>query len=185
MPLLKLTRRSIAEMPTPTSRPFDTYRDTEHKGFGLRNMKSGIKTFYVFYRPGGGGRKVSETAAPIGRLGVLTVEQARDRAARHRCSGDGNLAAGKTRCAAAPLRPRQPVHQRAVPAADYRSRRRLLDQVAITAISAKRRQEQQSIPPSIWLLFSAARVRLQIHGDVRIRCLLPKGRSRLRLRSPR
>lgn len=80
MPLLKLTRRSIAEMPAPTLRPFVTYRDTELKGFGLRHMKSGVMTFYVFYRPGGGGRKVSETAAPIGRLGVLTVEQARDRA---------------------------------------------------------------------------------------------------------
>jgi hypothetical protein len=45
-----------------------------------------------------------------------------------RCAGDGDLASGKARCAAASLRSRQPVHQRAVPAADGRQRRRLFDE---------------------------------------------------------
>ena len=42
--------------------------------------------------------------------------------------GDGDLAAGQARCAVASLRSRQPIHQRAVPAADGGSRRRLLDE---------------------------------------------------------
>ena len=44
-----------------------------------------------------------------------------DGPARHRRSGDGDLAARQARCAAASLRSRQPIHQRAVPAADGRS----------------------------------------------------------------
>src|SRR5262249_47519304 len=50
-----------------------------------------------------------------------------DSAARHRCPGDGDLATGKTRCAPASLRPWQPLHQRAIPDADGRARRRELD----------------------------------------------------------
>ena len=51
-----------------------------------------------------------------------------DGAARHRCPGDGDLAARQARCAAASLRSRQPIHQRTVPAADGRQRRHLLDE---------------------------------------------------------
>ena len=40
----------------------------------------------------------------------------------------GDLVAWQAGCAAASLRSRQPIHQRAVPAADGRSRRRLLDE---------------------------------------------------------
>ena len=53
--------------------------------------------------------------------GRLVDERGDDGPARHRCSGDGDLAARQTRCAAASLRSRQPIHQRAVPAADGRS----------------------------------------------------------------
>ena len=42
--------------------------------------------------------------------------------------GDGNLAPRQARCAAASFRSWQPIHQRAVPAADGRSRCRLLDE---------------------------------------------------------
>src|SRR5207244_10547273 len=48
--------------------------------------------------------------------------------ARHRCPGDGDLATGQTRRAAASFRPWQPVYQRAIPEADGRSRRRLFDE---------------------------------------------------------
>ena len=53
--------------------------------------------------------------------GRLVDERSDDGAARHRCSGDGDLATGQARCAAASLRSRQPIQQRAVPAADGRS----------------------------------------------------------------
>ena len=60
--------------------------------------------------------------------GRLVDERSDDSATRHRRSGDGDLATGQARRAAASLRPRQPIQQRAVPAADGRSRRRLLDE---------------------------------------------------------
>jgi putative transposase len=49
-------------------------------------------------------------------------------AARHGCPGDGNLATRQARCVAASLGSRQPKHQRAVPEADGRSWRRLIDE---------------------------------------------------------
>ena len=51
-----------------------------------------------------------------------------DGAARYRCPGDGNLATRQARCTAASFRSRQPIHQRAVPEADGRSRYHLLDE---------------------------------------------------------
>ena len=64
--------------------------------------------------------------AACGRL--VGSNTAMTSAARHRCPGDGNLATRRARCAAASLRSRQPIHQRAVPAADGRQRHRLLDE---------------------------------------------------------
>ena len=60
--------------------------------------------------------------------GWLVDERSNDSSARHRCPGDGDLAAWQARRTAASLRSRHPVHQRAVPATDGRSRRRLLDE---------------------------------------------------------
>ena len=53
--------------------------------------------------------------------GRLVDERRHDGPARHRRSGDGDLAARQARCAAASLRSRQPIQQRTVPAADGRS----------------------------------------------------------------
>ena len=58
----------------------------------------------------------------------LVDEGGDDGVARHRRAGHGDLAARPAAGAAAPLRPGQPVYQRAVPAADGRSRHRLLDE---------------------------------------------------------
>ncbi len=58
----------------------------------------------------------------------LVDECGNDSAARYRCPGDGDLAAGQARRAVASLRPRQPIYQRAVPEADGRPRRHLLDE---------------------------------------------------------
>ena len=49
-------------------------------------------------------------------LSRLVDERSDDRPARHRRPGDGDLAPGRARRAAASLRSRQPIHQRAVPA---------------------------------------------------------------------
>ncbi len=58
----------------------------------------------------------------------LVDERSDDRAARDGCLGDGDLAARQARCSGAPLGSRQSVQQRAVPAADGRSRCRLFDE---------------------------------------------------------
>jgi putative transposase len=61
-------------------------------------------------------------------VGWSVDEHGDDSAARHRCPGDGDLATRQARRAAASLRSRQPIHQRAIPAVDGRSQRRLLDE---------------------------------------------------------
>ena len=55
----------------------------------------------------------------------LVDECGDDGRARHRCARHGDLAARTTKGAAASLRPRQPVHERAVPTAAGRARGRL------------------------------------------------------------
>ena len=63
--------------------------------------------------------------APRSRL----VNEGRDeRAARHRRVVNGDLAARAPGCVVASLRPGQPIHERAVPAADGRQWRRLFDE---------------------------------------------------------
>ena len=68
----------------------------------------------------GGGRR-----SVLPARGRLVDERRHDGAAGHRCPDHGDLATGKARCAAASLGSWQPVHQRAVPAADGRSWRHL------------------------------------------------------------
>jgi hypothetical protein len=60
---------------------------------------------------------------------VVGIDERRDDGpACDRCLGDGYLAEGKTPRVVASLRPRQSVHQQAVPAADDRPRRPLLNE---------------------------------------------------------
>lgn len=54
--------------------------DSDLHGFGLRVQSSGVKTFFVKYRAGGGGRNAPQRIQTIGRLGVLTPEEARRQA---------------------------------------------------------------------------------------------------------
>ena len=54
--------------------------DTKLAGFGLRVETSGTKTFVVRYRADGGGRTAPRRFVTIGRLGVLTVDEARKQA---------------------------------------------------------------------------------------------------------
>ncbi len=66
----KLTKRQI-DHPTPRDKDYFVF-DSELKGFAVRVLNSGVKTFLVQYRSGGRTRRVK-----IGRYGALTAEEAR------------------------------------------------------------------------------------------------------------
>jgi hypothetical protein len=68
--LPKLTKRIIDAL-TPGPKDFFAW-DEELKGFGVRELPSGQKTFLVQYRYEGHTRRVK-----LGRFGPLTVDEAR------------------------------------------------------------------------------------------------------------
>lgn len=73
--MARLTRRAVEALDAP-SRGQAILWDGELKGFGVRVMPSGLKTFILQYRSvQGQSRRIS-----IGRYGILTVDQARDHA---------------------------------------------------------------------------------------------------------
>lgn len=51
--------------------------DDALRGFGLRVQPSGVKTYFVMYRPDGGGRTARAVRFTIGRHGPFTPDQAR------------------------------------------------------------------------------------------------------------
>ncbi|NOX40198.1 MAG: tyrosine-type recombinase/integrase [Alphaproteobacteria bacterium] len=69
----KLTKRSVEALQAKAQNYF--VWDSEIKGFGVRVLPSGTRTYQIQYRKGGRTRRAS-----IGRHGNITVEQARDRA---------------------------------------------------------------------------------------------------------
>ncbi|MEW7008669.1 Arm DNA-binding domain-containing protein [Lentilitoribacter sp. EG35] len=71
---IKLTKRSV-DAAASKSRRY-TIWDDELKGFGLRIQTTGVKSFILRYRPGGG-RKAPIRQIVLGRYGVLTVQEAR------------------------------------------------------------------------------------------------------------
>jgi integrase len=73
MPTGKLTKRAVDALAPPGSKQL-IYWDTEVKGFGLRVLPSGLKTFVVQYRNAEG----IQRRMKLGRFGVLTVERARE-----------------------------------------------------------------------------------------------------------
>jgi integrase len=75
---IKLTKRTIDSLQSTGVRR-DVW-DSELPGFGLRLEASGTRTFIVRYRAGGGGRKAKRRFMTVGRFGVLTPEQARQKA---------------------------------------------------------------------------------------------------------
>ena len=73
--MAKLTKKEIEALTAP-SRQQAFLWDGEMRGFGVRIMPSGVKTFVLQYRTGENrSRRIT-----IGRYGVLTVEQARNSA---------------------------------------------------------------------------------------------------------
>ncbi len=75
MPTNKLTKRAVDALIPPATKQAVLW-DTDVKGFGVRVLPSGLKTFIVQYRNAEGVKR----RINIGRYGVLTVEQARDHA---------------------------------------------------------------------------------------------------------
>jgi len=72
---VKLNKRSVDGL-LPPSKGQAVLWDTEVRGYGVRVLPSGTKTFILQYRnPEGIQRRIN-----IGRYGVLTVDQARDQA---------------------------------------------------------------------------------------------------------
>jgi integrase len=76
MATIKLTKRAVDGI-APTGQ-VAFFFDRELKGFGLKVMPSGVKTFIVEYRPGAGGRRTPKRRLTIGRVGALTPDEARD-----------------------------------------------------------------------------------------------------------
>lgn len=73
MPTSKLTKRAVDALAPPETKQTVLW-DTNVRGFGVRVLPSGLKTFIVQYRNGEGIKR----RLNIGRYGVLTVDQARD-----------------------------------------------------------------------------------------------------------
>ena len=77
MPTIKLTRRNVSAL-QPAAKPV-TYYDSDLKGFGLKIMPSGARSWIVEYRPGAGGRGVAKKRLKVGG-DALSPEQAREAA---------------------------------------------------------------------------------------------------------
>jgi integrase len=90
MPIAKLSKRTVDAL-NIADKPFIVY-DTTVKGFGVRVLPSGAKSWVIEYRPGCGGRKVGKRRFKLGNLGDLTPDEARKAAqtllSRVRLGGD-------------------------------------------------------------------------------------------------
>ena len=72
---LTLTKRAVEAM-EPADKPWIAW-DDKLTGFGIQVHPSGIKSFFVNYRTGNGGRKASNKRVVLGRFGRMSTEQAR------------------------------------------------------------------------------------------------------------
>lgn len=75
MATIKLSKRTIDAIEVGDKPGF--FFDTDLKGFGLKAMPSGTKTFIVEYRVGGG-RTSPKRRLTLGKFGAITAEEARD-----------------------------------------------------------------------------------------------------------
>jgi integrase len=66
----------------PKSERYDLF-DTKLTGFGVRVTPNGVKTFFVAYRSGDGGRLATKCRLTLGKFGVLTADEARSLADTH------------------------------------------------------------------------------------------------------
>ncbi|MGU3493668.1 tyrosine-type recombinase/integrase [Xanthobacteraceae bacterium A53D] len=77
MPTIKLNRRNVAGLQAGAAAA--VWFDTDLKGFGLRIMPTGARSWIVEYRPGAGGRGVAKKRVKVGGP-ELSPEQAREAA---------------------------------------------------------------------------------------------------------
>ncbi|WP_436642696.1 tyrosine-type recombinase/integrase [Microbaculum sp. FT89] len=77
MPTARLTKRVVDGL-QPDDKPYITY-DVDLKGFGVRILPSGVKSWVVEYRPGVG-RGVAKKRMTIGSVATLTADEARNAA---------------------------------------------------------------------------------------------------------
>jgi len=75
---IKLTKTLVDQATPRTARHI--LWDSVVSGFGIRIEPSAIKTYFVRYRADGGGRSAPQRLVTIGRHGLFTVEEARQRA---------------------------------------------------------------------------------------------------------
>jgi integrase len=75
MSVAKLSKRTVDAL-RPANKSFIAF-DTSLKGFGMRVLPSGAKSWVIEYRPGGGGRKVGKRRFKLGNVGDLTPDEAR------------------------------------------------------------------------------------------------------------
>lgn len=75
MAVLHLTKKAVDSIGVAEKVTY--YFDERLKGFGLKAMPSGLKTFFVEYRPGAGGRSQQKRRMTLGRVGALTPDEAR------------------------------------------------------------------------------------------------------------
>jgi Arm DNA-binding domain len=73
--MAKLTKRTVETL-GPGAKPFIAF-DEDVKGFGLRVMPSGGKSYILEYSPGVGGRGTAKRRLTLGKHGSMTAEQAR------------------------------------------------------------------------------------------------------------
>jgi integrase len=76
--MAKITKRTVDALKT-SAKPFIAF-DDDVKGFGLRVMPSGVRTYILEYRPGAGGRGTAKKRLTLGRHGAITAVQAREAA---------------------------------------------------------------------------------------------------------
>ena len=78
MPVVKLSKRTVDAL-APAAKSFIAF-DATLKGFGVRVLPSGAKSWIIEYRPGGGGRSVSKRRLKLGDTFELTPSEARNAA---------------------------------------------------------------------------------------------------------
>jgi integrase len=78
MPVVKLSKRTVDAL-KPAAKSFIAF-DATLKGFGVRVLPSGTKSWIIEYRPGGGGRSVSKRRLKLGDIFELTPSEARNAA---------------------------------------------------------------------------------------------------------
>ena len=71
MPVAKLTKRFVDAIETTSRRVI--YYDSDLKGFGVKITPTGVKSWCVEYRPGGGGRGTAKRRMVLGSTATLTA----------------------------------------------------------------------------------------------------------------